>query len=40
MILYSQVWLSFWLLPFGAMLLALVGDEMSDLVPRLGSVLG
>ncbi|CAK9042134.1 unnamed protein product [Durusdinium trenchii] len=27
-----QVWLSFWLLPFGAMLLALVGDEMSDLV--------
>lgn len=27
-----QVWLSFWMLPFGAMLLALVGDEMSDLV--------
>ena len=30
-----QVWLSFWMLPFGAMLLALVGDEMSDLAARL-----
>eukprot|EP00439_Symbiodinium_sp_Y106_P084244 s1553_g25.t1 len=28
----QQVWLSFWLLPFGAMFLALVGDEMGDLV--------
>ena len=27
-----EVWLSFWLLPFGAMFLALVGDEMGDLV--------
>lgn len=26
-----EVWLSFWLLPFGAMFLALVGDEMGDL---------
>ncbi|CAJ1409395.1 unnamed protein product [Effrenium voratum] len=28
----ADVWLSFWLLPFGTMLLALVGDEMGDLV--------
>jgi len=27
-----RVWISLWLLPFGAMFLALVGDEMGDLV--------